>query len=361
MNNDRTLIIAEAGVNHNGDEKLAFKLVDVAKAAGADIIKFQTFKAKKLVTSSAKQAEYQVKNTGKDESQFEMLNRLELSYEAHHKLLSYCKELDIEFLSTAFDVDSLHFLTNDIGLRRLKIPSGDLTNAPLVLEHARTGCELIVSTGMATLSEVEMALGVIAFGYLADKSEEPNINAFQQAYFSIEGQKILQKKVTLLHCTTEYPAPFGDINLKAMDTLAGAFNLPVGYSDHSQGIAVPVAAVARGAKIIEKHFTLDKNMEGPDHKASLEPYELTEMISSIRKVELALGDGIKGPRPSEIKNKPIARKSLVAAEPIQQGDAFTLNNIEIKRPGNGLSPYIYWELLGKLASKSYQEGDLLSE
>ncbi len=361
MNHNKTLIIAEAGVNHNGDEKLAFQLVDAAKAAGADIVKFQTFKAKKLVTPSAKQAEYQVKNTGKEESQFEMLNRLELSYTAHHKLLSYCKELDIEFLSTAFDVDSLHFLINDIGLTRLKIPSGDLTNAPLVLEHARAGCNLIVSTGMATLSEVEMALGVIAFGYIANKSEEPSLDAFQRAYFSIEGQKILQDRVTLLHCTTEYPAPFEDINLKAMDTLAGAFNISVGYSDHSQGIAVPVAAVARGAKIIEKHFTLDKNMEGPDHKASLDPRELAEMISSIRKVELALGDGIKGPRPSEIKNKYIARKSLVASQSIQQGDAFTLNNIEIKRPGNGLSPYLYWERLGKIASKAYQEGELLSE
>jgi len=361
MNNNRTLIIAEAGVNHNGDEKLAFELVGAAKKAGADIVKFQTFKAKKLVTSSAKQAEYQVRNTGKQESQLEMLSRLEMSYDAHHKLLHYCEKLSIEFLSTAFDSESLKFLVDDLGLRRLKIPSGDLINAPLVLEHARTGCDLIVSTGMATLSEVEMALGVIAFGYITDESKQPSLDAFYEAYYSIEGQKALKEKVTILHCTTEYPAPMEDINLKAMDTLANAFNLPIGYSDHSQGITIPIAAVARGAKIIEKHFTLDNNMEGPDHKASLEPNELTEMVSSIRKIELALGDGIKGPRPSEIKNKAIARKSLVASQNIQCDEKFNDVNVEIKRPGNGLSPYLYWQLLEKTAKKEFQEGELLSE
>jgi N-acetylneuraminate synthase len=359
--NNRTLIIAEAGVNHNGDEKLAFALVDAAKNAGADIVKFQTFKAKKLVTSSAKQAEYQVKNTGKQESQLAMLSRLELSYEAHHQLLKYCEKLDIEFLSTAFDTDSLKFLVDDLGLKRLKIPSGDLTNAPLVLEHAKTGCDLIVSTGMATLSEVEMVLGVIAFGYTAKQQEKPSLEAFQVAYYSEKGQKALQDKVTILHCTTEYPAPMEDINLKAMDTLFHSFNLPVGYSDHSQGITIPIAAVARGAKIIEKHFTLDHNMEGPDHKASLEPDELTEMVSSIRKIEQALGDGIKGPRPSEIKNKAIARKSLVASKDILTGDCYSGDNVEIKRPGDGLSPYLYWSLLEKTANKPYQEGELLSE
>ena len=359
--NNKTLIIAEAGVNHNGDEKLAFKLVDAAKKSGADIVKFQTFKAKKLVTSSAKQADYQVKNTGKKESQLAMLSRLELSYEAHYKLLKYCKVLGIEFLSTAFDTESLKFLVDDLGLKRLKIPSGDLTNAPLVLEHAKTRCNLIVSTGMATLAEVEMALGVIAFGYTAPSQTNPTLEAFQLAYYSVEGQKALKEKVTILHCTTEYPAPMVDINLKAMDTLAQAFNLPIGYSDHSQGITIPIAAVARGALIIEKHFTLDNNMEGPDHKASLEPDELTEMISSIRKIELALGDGIKGPRPSEIKNKAIARKSLIATQNISIGDKFTSDNIEIKRPGDGMSPYLYWQLLEKKSLKQYQENELLNE
>lgn len=359
MLNNKTLIIAEAGVNHNGDEKLAFKLVDAAFNAGADIVKFQTFKAKKLVTATAKQAEYQIKNTGKQESQLDMLSRLELSYEAHHQLLAYCRKLNIEFLSTAFDSESLHFLVNDLGLTRLKVPSGDLTNAPLVLEHARTGCDLIVSTGMATLAEIETALGVIAFGYTADKNAVPSIEAFQSAYFSDEGKKALKDKVTLLHCTTEYPAPMQDINLRAMDSLSHGFHLSVGYSDHSKGITIPIAAVARGATIIEKHFTLDNNMEGPDHKASLEPHELNAMVSAIRDIEVALGDGIKGPRPSEIKNKHVARKSLVAATSIKAGTPFSEHNLEIKRPGTGVSPIRYWELLEKKSSRNYQAGDII--
>lgn len=354
-----TLIIAEAGVNHNGQEHLAIELVDAAKKAGADIVKFQTFKAKRLVTVDAKQCDYQVKNTGKQESQLEMLSRLELSYEAHHRLLNYCNKQNIEFLSTAFDLESLHFLVNDLGLKKLKIPSGELTNAPLVLEHAKTGCDLIISTGMATLAEIEMALGVIAFGYIAKDKERPSIDTFQAAYFSEEGQQALKTKVTILHCTTEYPAPMEDINLKAMDTLATAFNLPAGYSDHSEGITISVAAVARGACIIEKHFTLDNTMEGPDHKASLEPKELADMVKAIRSVELALGDGVKGPRPSEIKNKAIARKSLVAAKSIKAGNTYSTENLTIKRPGNGSSPYLYWELLGKEALNDHAEGEVI--
>ena len=356
-----TLIIAEAGVNHNGDEKLAFKLVDAAYEAGADIVKFQTFKAKKLVTHTAKQCEYQIKNTGKEESQLAMLSRLELSYEFHHDLVKYCNELGIEFLSTAFDEDRLKLLVNDLGLTKLKIPSGELTNAPLVLQHAQTGADLIVSTGMATLAEVESALGVIAFGYLDQPDISPSPEVFQAAYFSSEGQQLLKEKVTVLHCTTEYPAPMVDINLKAMDTLGAAFNLAIGYSDHSAGIEVPIAAVARGAIIIEKHFTLDKNMEGPDHKASLEPDELKAMVSAIRNIEMAIGDGVKGPRPSEIKNKAIARKSLVAAQKISEGDILSAANIEIKRPGSGMSPICYWELLNKPSTKSYEIGDLILE
>ncbi len=361
MKNNRTLIIAEAGVNHNGEEKLAFELVDAAKKAGADIVKFQTFKANKLVTEDAKQCNYQVKNTGKKESQLKMLSRLELSYEAHHRILSYCNEIDIEFLSTAFDLDSLNFLVNDLGLKRLKIPSGDITNAPLVLEHARTGCDLIVSTGMATLAEIETVLGVIAFGYIHSNECAPNKDAFQAAYYSEKGQSVLKDKVTILHCTTEYPAPLVDINLKAMDTLLNAFNLSVGYSDHSQGITIPIAAVARGAEVIEKHFTLDNEMEGPDHKASLEPDELKSMVSAIRGIELALGDGIKGPRASEIKNKAIARKSLVAAKTIGVGEILSAENIEIKRPGDGINPICYWELLNKLSTRSYEVGELILE
>jgi N-acetylneuraminate synthase len=356
-----TLIIAEAGVNHNGDEKLAFELVDAAFRAGADIVKFQTFKAKNLVTAQAVQADYQITNTKKQESQLAMLSRLELSWDAHHALVKHCTKLGIEFLSTAFDSESLDFLVNELGIKRLKLPSGELTNAPLVLQHARTGCDIIVSTGMATLSEIEAALGVIAFGYTAEKDAEPGIEVFQRAYASSEGQKALREKVVILHCTTEYPAPMAEINLRVMDTLHQAFSLPAGYSDHSEGIVIPVAAVARGAVVIEKHFTLDKNMEGPDHKASLEPDELTEMIKAIRQVEIALGNTIKTPTISEIKNKAVARKSLVALKAIDSGEAFTAENLTIKRPGSGMSPYSYWELLGKKSAKSYQAGDLIIE
>jgi len=356
-----TLIIAEAGVNHNGNEELAFKLVDKAFAAGADIVKFQTFKAKNLVTANALQADYQVTNTGKQESQLAMLSRLELSYEAHHQLVAYCNKLGIEFLSTAFDSESLDFLVNDLKLTRLKIPSGEITNAPLVLQHARTGCDLIVSTGMATLADIEAVLGVIAFGYIAPKDAIPSVDAFQNAYFSDEGRRVLREKVTVLHCTTEYPAPLCDINLRAMDTLSAAFGLAVGYSDHSEGIVVPIAAVARGATLIEKHFTLDKTMEGPDHKASLDPAELKAMVQAIRAVELTLGDGIKGPRPSEIKNKAVARKSIVAATDIKIGQVLTESDLSVKRPGDGQSPFKFWDILSKPASRNYKAGELIIE
>ncbi|MHA0962736.1 N-acetylneuraminate synthase [Enterobacter cancerogenus] len=356
-----TLIIAEAGVNHNGNEKLAFDLVDAAHKAGADIVKFQTFKAKNLVTEQAKQADYQVANTQRQESQLDMLSRLELSWETHHALIKHCNELGIEFLSTAFDSESLNFLVNELGIKRLKLPSGELTNAPLVLEHARTGCDIIVSTGMATLSEIEDALGVIAFGYTCSEGDIPCTTSFERAYASLEGQKALKEKVTILHCTTEYPAPMNEINLKAMDTLREAFDLPAGYSDHSEGITIPIAAVARGAVIVEKHFTLDKNMEGPDHKASLEPEELAAMVKAIRQIEVALGNKVKTPTVSEIKNKAVARKSLVAAQKISAGEPFTSSNITIKRPGNGMSPYSYWDMLEKVSTKEYLPGDLIIE
>ena len=352
-------IIAEAGVNHNGSKELAFKLVDAAYAAGVDIVKFQTFKAKNLVTKSAQQADYQIQNTGVTESQFDMLSRLELDYDTHKSLVAYCKNLGIEFLSTAFDKESLDFLVNDLSLKTLKIPSGELTNAPFVLEHARTGCDLIVSTGMANLAEIEAALAVIAFGLVADDSQTPSQQAFEEAYNSDIGQKALKQKVIILHCTTEYPAPVNEINLNAMSTLRNTFHLATGYSDHSAGITIPIAATALGAQLIEKHFTLDKSMPGPDHKASLEPDELKGMVQAIRDVEMALGNGIKGPQPSEIKNKSVARKSLVAAQPIKAGDTYTEKNLTIKRPGNGISPNLYWSLLGKAANRDYLEGDLI--
>ncbi|KOO06680.1 N-acetylneuraminate synthase [Vibrio hepatarius] len=352
-----TVIIAEAGVNHNGSRDLAFKLIDAAKDAGADIVKFQTFKAKNLASKIAHQAKYQVENTRNQESQLAMLTRLELPYELHHELIDYCSEVGIEFLSTAFDSESLEFLVNDLGLKTLKLPSGEITNAPLILEHARTGCDIILSTGMATLAEVEDALGVIAFGLTQDKGTKPSIAAFKEAYASIEGQSALQDKVTILHCTTEYPAPMAEINLRAMDTLRVSFGLRSGYSDHSEGITIPIAAVARGAVLIEKHFTLDKTMEGPDHKASLEPDELKSMVDAIRNVELALGTGVKVPTTSEIKNKSVARKSLVAQSNIAIGDCFTTDNLTVKRPGTGISPFYYWDILGSTSQKTYEQDD----
>lgn len=352
-----TQIIAEAGVNHNGSADLAFALIDEAYKAGADIIKFQTFKAEHLVTSAAQQARYQQVNTQKSESQLAMLKRLELDYSLHQQLIEHCQSLDIAFMSTAFDGESLQFLTQTLGLTTLKIASGELTNAPFLLAHARTGCKLIVSTGMATLADVESALGVIAFGLTADTREIPSREAFEYAYASKDGQLALKQNVTLLHCTTEYPAPFEEINLKAMDTLAGAFDLPTGYSDHSEGIAVPLAAVARGACVIEKHFTLDKNLPGPDHKASLTPGELAAMITAIRQIDVALGSPVKAPTVSEYRNRCVARKCLVAAHNIEKGTLFTQSNIAIKRAGSGLSPYDYWRVVGSTASRSYANGE----
>jgi len=353
------LIIAEAGVNHNGSEELAFQLVDAAVDAGADIVKFQTFKAANLATHSAEQSEYQVKNTGVAESQYAMLKKLELSEELHFKLQEYCDKKGIEFLSTAFDHDSLHFLVNRLGLRRLKIPSGEITNAPLVLAHATAGCELIMSTGMATLSEIEMALGVLAFGLLGGEESDASVEAFQLAYASAQGQKILREKVSLLHCVTEYPVPVDEMNINAIPSLAQSFQLKVGYSDHSEGVNIPLAARALGASVIEKHFTMSRNLPGPDHKASLEPEELKYMVSAIREVERAMGTGVKHPQPCEIKNIKVARKSLVTTRVIKKGEIFRPDMIAIKRPGGGQSPFSYWQVLGTKAPRDYSEDEVL--
>jgi N-acetylneuraminate synthase len=356
-----TLIIAEAGVNHNGNKDLAFKLIDSAHEAGADIVKFQTFKADNLVTKKAKQADYQISNSTDTDTQWDMLSKLELSHNDHYDLLDYSKKLGIEFLSTAFDSESLKFLVEELALKRLKIPSGEITNAPFLLEHARTGCDLIVSSGCTNLDELKSALGVIAFGLTAPKTCKPNKSLFSEAYSSDEGQRALKNKVTLLHCTTEYPAPFSEINLRAIETLANTFKLPVGFSDHSAGISMPLASIPFGVTILEKHFTLDKTLEGPDHKASLNPLELKEMINGIRQIELALGDGLKKPTISELKNRSIIRKSLVAQKVINSGDIFTAENISIKRPGDGITPYKYWDYLGESASKEYLPGDMIDE
>ncbi|MBH0328291.1 hypothetical protein ABH14_00500 [Brevibacillus brevis] len=356
----KTFIIAEAGVNHNGSLEMAKELVYCAAKAGADAVKFQTFRAKSIISKHAEKADYQKRTTGVEESQLEMVQKLELSLEMHQELVETCKQCNIKFLSTPFDLESVDLLAEEIGVDLLKLPSGEITNAPLLLKAALTGLPIILSTGMSNLGEIEEALGVLAFGYLRF-SQAPSIREFQEAYASEEGQQVLREKVTLLHCTTEYPAPYVDVNLRSMDTLAAAFQLPVGFSDHTAGIAVPIAAVARGAQVIEKHFTLDRTLPGPDHQASLEGAELKQMIDSIRQVELSLGKAYKMPTPSEQKNKFIARKSLVAACSIQKGEILTIDNLTAKRPGTGIPPIRIWDLIGKVASKDYEQDELIQE
>lgn len=356
MKSPKTYVIAEAGVNHNGSLAQAILLVDAAVESGADAVKFQTFKADSLVCRVAPKADYQIERTDTVESQHEMIRKLELDEAAHAALIRHCKERDIEFLSTPFDLASLELLAHKFNLPRIKLPSGDITNAPLLFEAARTGKPVILSSGMSTLGEIELALGILAFGYTAP-SECPSLPAFEKAYGSAMGREALRNKVTLLHCTTEYPAPFADVNLHAMDTLQQAFGLPVGYSDHTTGIAIPTAAVALGAVIIEKHFTLDRDLPGPDHKASLEPGELKQMVRAIREAELALGSPIKQLAASELRNRSVARKSLVAAQDIRKGEPFTQRNLTVKRPGDGISPIRYWEWLGKIADRDYRQDD----
>jgi len=330
----KTLIIAEAGVNHNGDFELAKQLVDKAVEGGADIVKFQTCKAENVISRYADKAEYQKVTTGEADSQLEMVRKLMLTYEEYGKLKEYCDEKGIEFLSTAFDLPSVDYL-HSIGMRRWKIPSGEITNLPLLIKIAKLGEPIIMSTGMSELSEVGDAIKVLKENGAGE--------------------------ITILHCTTEYPAPYEDVNLKAIDTMKDTFGLPVGYSDHTKGLEIPVAAVARGACVIEKHFTLDRNMEGPDHKASIEPDELKQMVDMIRHVEVAIGDGIKKVSPSELKNQDIARKSIIAKTAIKAGDVFTEENITTKRPGSGINPMKWFDLLGKTAKHDYQEDYLIEE
>lgn len=325
-------IIAEAGVNHNGDIQLANKLIDAAKSAGADAVKFQTFKAESVVSKIAQKAEYQKRTTGTDESQLEMVKRLELSFCDFKKLKKYCEEKEILFLSTPFDFDSIDFLES-LEMPIYKVPSGEITNLPYLMKIARIGKPVIMSTGMSDLDEVGSALDV-----LRDNGAGT---------------------ITLLHCNTQYPTPFEDANIKAMLTLKERFGVAVGYSDHTLGIEAPIAAVALGATVIEKHFTLDKNMEGPDHKASLDPHELKAMVTSIRNIEVALGDGIKRPSKSETPNKEVARKSIVARRNIVKGEIFTEDNLTVKRPGNGISPIKWFEVLGKKATRDFCEDELI--
>ncbi len=348
------MIIAEAGVNHNGSRELALKLVEAAADAGADVVKFQVFRAEALAAASAPKAGYQVQTTGSGQNQLEMLRRLELGEADFHAIRRHCRERGIRFLATPFDEQSLDDLVNTHEVEAIKLGSGEVTNAPLLLHAARTGRAVILSTGMSALKEVEEALGVLAYGY-ASGQEKPSQDAFGKTFHSAPGQDALRGKVTLLHCTTEYPAAYEDVNLKAMDTLRAAFGLPVGLSDHTPGIHVAVAAVARGAMVIEKHLTLDRTLPGPDHRASLEPGEFRQLVTAIRQVEAALGSGVKAPAPGELANVPIARRSLVAARDIRKGETFTAENLAVKRPGTGTSPMRYWEWLGRIAERDYKK------
>ncbi|MFM2056682.1 MAG: N-acetylneuraminate synthase [Pseudomonadota bacterium] len=354
---NRTLFIAEAGVNHNGSLELALQLVDAAADAGADVVKFQTFKAGHLVTAQARKADYQATNTGEGGGQMEMLRKLELAPADHHVLLARCRERGIRFMSTAFDPDSLAFL-GTLDMPAVKIPSGDITHAPMLLQAARLGRPLIVSTGMSTLADIETALGVIAFA-LTRSGTPAGRTDFDAARSSAQGQAALQQCVTLLHCVTEYPAPPAAVNLRAMDTMARAFGLPVGYSDHTAGTAVSLAAVARGATVIEKHFTLDRALPGPDHAASLEPGELRSLVTDIRIVEQALGSYRKGPAAAEVGNRAVARRSIVAARAIAHGEALTMDALAFKRPGTGIPPTEAWDMLGRLAGRAYETDELI--
>lgn len=328
----RTLIIAEAGVNHNGSLELAKELALTAKDCGVDIVKFQTAKLDALVSRHARMADYQKKNIGSDMSQRDMLKKLLLTYDEFTELVTYCRGIDISFLSTPFDMESIDFLEG-LGCSMWKVPSGEITNLPYLVKIAGTGKDIILSTGMSTLQEVDDALTVLRGNGAG--------------------------KITLLHCTTNYPTPMQDVNLKAMQTMKDAFGLEVGYSDHTQGIEVPIAAVALGAAVIEKHFTLDRNMEGPDHKASLEPDELEAMVKAIRNIEKAMGDGVKVPSESETANIPVARKSIIAADNIKAGDILSEKNLTTKRPGTGISPMRWNEILGTRAVRDFEEDELI--
>ncbi len=332
--NHRTVIIAEAGVNHNGSIDLAKKMIRVAALAGADWVKFQTFSANQQVTSKAKKADYQIRATSSRESQYEMLKKLELTSEMHKELIQCCSEYKVGFLSTPFDINSVNLL-HSYGQRVFKIPSGEITNLPYLRHIGQLNLEVILSTGMCTMSEVQHALDIL------EHSGTP------------------RSSITVLHCTTEYPAPIHEVNLLAMQSMRETLGVSVGYSDHTRGIEVSIAAVAMGAKILEKHFTLDRNLDGPDHMASLEPSELNSMIKAIRNIELAMGDGVKLPTESEYKNMLIARKSIVASKFIRAGEIFTAENITVKRPGTGISP-IYWdEVLGQIATVDFDVDELI--
>lgn len=355
----KTFIIAEAGVNHNGSMELAHQLVDAAISAGADAVKFQSFIASAIVTADANKAEYQIVNTGSSESQLKMLQSLELSQQQQRELYDYCQSRGIQFLSTPFDSVSLNFLTNNLGLKTIKVGSGELTNAPFLLEVAKSADKIILSTGMSTIDEVAEALSVIAFAMTTQATANPSRTSLTSAFESSEGKKAVSERVTLLHCTTDYPTKPVDVNLRAILTLGNKFNCPIGFSDHSVGVHLAVAAVAMGATIIEKHLTTSRALPGPDHQASLEPNEFKMLVSQIRELEEAFGNGEKVPTEVEIQNKKIARRSIVSAKQIKIGDVFTKDNIVIKRPGTGRPPIEYWSLLNTKATRDIAENEII--
>ena len=356
--NKSVYIIAEAGVNHNGNRDLAMQLVDAAADAGADAVKFQTFKASKLASTHVEKALYQKATTSEAESQLDMLLKLELPEAWHADLQSRAEERGIDFLSTAFDEASLEFLAS-LNLPLYKVPSGELTNAPLLWRFARTGKPLILSTGMCTLSEVEEGLAIVA--HALHSSHEPRHMAdVWQCWSNLDARMKLQGHVTLLHCTSQYPTPWQEVNLRAMDTLAAAFGLDVGYSDHTQGTVISIAAVARGATVIEKHFTIDRTLPGPDHQASLEVAELTNMITDIRALELALGNGVKAPQASEWDTRRVARQSIVAAKNIPAGKCLEQADLTTARTGTGLSPNAYWGLIGTICRSTHASGEVFT-
>ena len=333
---NRTLIIAEAGVNHNGDIKLAKQLIDVAADCGADYVKFQTFSADRIVTKSADKAEYQKQSSDSSESQFEMLKRLELSVEMHLKLIEHCKHKSIKFLSTGFDIQSVDLLVG-LGLNLVKIPSGEITNLPLLRHIGSLDLPVILSSGMSTMKEIGDALLIL------------------------EQTGLPRAQITVLHCTTEYPTPMDEVNLRAMNSIRNTLGVAVGYSDHTLGIEVSVAAVALGASVIEKHFTIDRSLPGPDHKASSEPVELVAMVKAIRNIEVALGSDVKEPTMSEIKNAHIARKSILASQKIEKGEILSTVNLVVKRPGNGMSPMLWDRLIGQVATRTYLPDEMIEQ
>ena len=356
---ENVFIIAEAGVNHNGELEKALELVDVAADAGADAVKFQTFNAERLAAMSAPKASYQKDTTDAEESQFEMLRQLELPAAWHETLQERAHDRGMEFLSTAFDLQSLAFLES-INLPRYKIPSGEITNGPLLWQFAQTGKDLILSTGMSTLGEIELALAILAHG-VVHETEPQGLEEVWRHWSEPQSADVLQGKLTLLHCTSRYPTPMEDVNLRAMDTLQGAFGLPAGYSDHTQGLLVPVAASARGATVIEKHFTLDRELPGPDHRASLEPHELVEMVEQIRSTSQALGNGRKHPQSGEWDTRGAARQQIIAAERIQAGESFSRDSLTTARCGGGQPPYSLWGLVGTRAQQDFSPGDPVPE